>query len=504
MKRKKWLSGVSVSALLVAGLVAAGTKPAQAQPVSASHLQAELNSLQAQIDALKSQQAELSTEQAEVQAQAKRQAIIAAREETITTKLSSEQLGTDTNRWYANNGPKVIPEFVLNNGTATFTIGGQIEVDAGLGSVPAQRGFSGGTNFRRIEFYIEGVYDQHWLYKVENDWTKTSTPLGGLLDVYFGYQNKLGNFHNIVLVGNQHTPFGFQTASDATLFLENDMGQTLFQNNRQLGITNTDYNQHFNFWYGVTGTNNGTQSSAATSTTTIDTGATTFKSDYTASADLAWNIISTPGHLLSIRNSVAYNRYNAALSTANDVTYSSGPDLNIYGAKFISTPALPLQAALVDSPRIDFEDNRLTLAAAYYTTSTYTNAIVSKTNRIAEEPHFSAWDLEAEYFLTDDHEPYSNRAGYYESVIVKHPVTKGGLGAIQLAARVDEADLNDAKYGIHGGNETNLTLGVNWWPTSYTRVNLNYVRMFPIGGGKLVTNYHKSASILGLRLEFIY
>jgi hypothetical protein len=69
---------------------------------------------------------------------------------------------------------------------------------------------------------------------------------------------------------------------------------------------------------------------------------------------------------------------------------------------------------------------------------------------------------------------------------------------------VDEANLNDAKFGINGGNETNLTLGVNWWRTSYSRVNLKYVKMFPIGGGKLVVNRGKSASIVGLRLEFIY
>jgi hypothetical protein len=55
-------------------------------------------------------------------------------------------------------------------------------------------------------------------------------------------------------------------------------------------------------------------------------------------------------------------------------------------------------------------------------------------------------------------------------------------------------NLNDAKFGVNGGNETSLTLGVN----------LNYVKMFPIGGRKLVVNRGKPANIVALRLEFIY
>jgi phosphate-selective porin OprO and OprP len=507
MNFRAYRSRVSLLALSTAALLVVQPDSSRAQAVSSSQLQEELNGLQGQINSLKAQQRALNGQQAVLQTQARRQAIVTEQQAQVAKQqamISHEQLlASSRNQWYAT-GSKPSPEFVTKNGKSAFTIGGQVEVDAGLGSVPGQRGFSGGTNFRRVEFYIEGVYDEHFLYKVENDWTKTTTPLGGLLDVYMGYQHKLGRFDNVFLAGNQHTPFGFQTASDATLFLENEMGSTLFQDNRQLGLTGQTYNKNLNFWYGVTGTNNGTQSSAATSTTTIDTGSTHYNSEYTASTVMAWNIFNTPGHLLSVRNSVAYNRFNAAFSTANEPTFSTTPDLNVYGAKFITTGALPIQSMLVESPRIDFEDNRLTLAAVYYDATTQSNAIVSKKNPINFQPHFSSWDIEGEYFLTDDHEPFSDYHGYYESVKVKNPVTAGGPGAIQLAARVDEANLNDAKYGIHGGNETNLTLGVNWWPTSYTRVNLNYVKMFPIGGGKLVVNNDQSANIVALRLEFIY
>jgi hypothetical protein len=59
---------------------------------------------------------------------------------------------------------------------------------------------------------------------------------------------------------------------------------------------------------------------------------------------------------------------------------------------------------------------------------------------------------------------------------------------------VDEVNLNGAKFGVNGGNETSLTLGGN----------LNYVKMFPLGGRKLVANCGQPANIVALRLEFIY
>lgn len=497
----------SMLALSAAAFLVVQPSGARAQAINASQLQSELDNLQAQINSLKAQQRALNSQQTELHEQARRQAIVTQEQAAVAEQqasFSSQQLlASSQNEWYTKgSGP--IPEFVTKNGKSSFTLGGQIEVDSGLGSVPGRGGLSGAVNFRRVEFEMLGVYDNNFIWKIENDWTKTSTPLGGILDVYLGYKDKIGHFDNVFLVGNQHTPFGFQVGSANTLFLENEMGNTLFQDNRQLGLTGQTYNKNFNFWYGVTGTNDGTQNSSANSTTVINTGTTHFNSEYTASTVMAWNIINTPGYLLSIRNSVEYNRFNASDSPLNEPSFSTTPDLNIYGVKFISTGALPIQSEFVESPRIDYEYNHLTLGAVYYNATTYSNAIVSKANPIHFTPHFSSWEVEGTYFLTDDHEPFDVYHGYYGQVKPSNPVTKGGPGAIQLTARVDEANLNDAKYGIHGGNETNLTLGVNWWPTSYTRVNLNYVKMFPIGGGKLAANNGKNINAVALRLEFIY
>ncbi len=85
----------------------------------------------------------------------------------------------------------------------------------------------------------------------------------------------------------------------------------------------------------------------------------------------------------------------------------------------------------------------------------------------------------ASYFLTGENRPYAN--GIFGRVTPRNPVDfdfeGGGLGAWELAARWSWLDLNDSAgaLAVSGGEQTDLTGGVNWYLTSYLRVMLNYV-----------------------------
>ncbi|MDR3520723.1 MAG: porin [Acidocella sp.] len=517
MMKKMTRNRVSLIALAAASILVVRPGFAHATATTAQ-LQAEINDLQAQINAL-------STQQDAVTAQ------------VTDTSIAVKKLATTTSKppaggWSVVDNGKLIPDFKNGKGSE-FTMFGQVDLDTGLAAVQQKvplknlQGYQGGVYFHRIELGFKGVYDNHFPWEIQEDWTKTGAPLSGLLDVWLGYENKTPlNTETIFRVGNQHVPFGFRTPSSQTFDMETGLGDSLFYDGRELGATGQTYNKHVNLWYGLFTTNvGGSGCKAATGASTIVPGAcyqpgSTTNTAYTAGQfalafDANYNFINTPGHLLGIRDSFEYNRYNASpINTLNEPSFSAGPDLAVTGEKLINTGNLDIKSAIINSPRVDFQYNGLTASAEYYSVSTASGITYAGRNYA---PGFSGWTLQAQYFLTDDVEKYSDADGNYVGVTPKHPVTDGGLGAIQVTARLDEANLSQAKYGVYGGNMTNITLGLVWVPIDPFRFDLNFVHTLPIGGAQLATtsgsppkttysNAYRghTSDAVGLRLEVQY
>jgi phosphate-selective porin OprO/OprP len=61
-------------------------------------------------------------------------------------------------------------------------------------------------------------------------------------------------------------------------------------------------------------------------------------------------------------------------------------------------------------------------------------------------------------------------------------VGKGGFGAWEVVARYSTTDLSDA--AIAGGEERNVTLGLNWYPAPSLRFMLDYVHVLEVANGK--------------------
>jgi phosphate-selective porin OprO and OprP len=81
-----------------------------------------------------------------------------------------------------------------------------------------------------------------------------------------------------------------------------------------------------------------------------------------------------------------------------------------------------------------------------------------------------AYAFDAGWFLTGESMKY--KGGSFSGISPNKSVRDGGWGAWQLAARFENMDLND---GIYFGGETDVfTVGLNWHPTSNTRLMANY------------------------------
>ncbi|MGN6227066.1 MAG: porin [Dyella sp.] len=81
----------------------------------------------------------------------------------------------------------------------------------------------------------------------------------------------------------------------------------------------------------------------------------------------------------------------------------------------------------------------------------------------------------AGWMITGEKPGFSSHSGTWQAVKVNAPVTSGGWGAWELAARVDHYDYHGAP---RGGDGRSYTLGVNWYLNDWSRLMLDYVRWY--------------------------
>ncbi len=86
----------------------------------------------------------------------------------------------------------------------------------------------------------------------------------------------------------------------------------------------------------------------------------------------------------------------------------------------------------------------------------------------SEDVAFDGGYVQLSWFPTGESRRYTTKRGTFLSV---RP--RGRWGALEVAARWSSLDLNDED--VIGGDEWNVTLGVNWYLTRMVRVMFNYV-----------------------------
>jgi phosphate-selective porin OprO/OprP len=137
--------------------------------------------------------------------------------------------------------------------------------------------------------------------------------------------------------------------------------------------------------------------------------------------------------------------------------------------------------------------------------SEYVFALVNAAD--GTSPLMRGWYAQASYFLTGEHRVYSKKTGAFTRVhphadFVRHTGDPEkhyvcfASGAWQVATRVSQLDLNDAN--VHGGRQTDLTLGLNWYLTPYLRYTANYIHAFVTDPAAVKSN----ADIFGMRVGY--
>ncbi len=89
----------------------------------------------------------------------------------------------------------------------------------------------------------------------------------------------------------------------------------------------------------------------------------------------------------------------------------------------------------------------------------------------AGDSAFTSGFVNAGWFITGESRAYKSSSGTFARTSPDNPVSAGGTGAWEVAARYDHADMGDAGLG----NYSTWTLGVNWHPEKHVRILANIV-----------------------------
>ena len=421
-------NGATGSALAIA-LACGWVQPAMAQDGESSAMLEELAAMRAEM------------------------ARMAARIEALETELEATENSIEAVAAQAATPPpaaaapvnvtwKGAPQ-IEGEGGWSFKVRGRAMIDGGIISAPDSTGVDDGFNSeaRRIRLGVQGDIPGGFGYKIEADFAADEVALtdaivtykDGGLKLSFGQHNNFQSLEEL-------------SSSLHTSFIERAAFTDAFGFQRRVGA------------------------SAEYKTGDVIVQGGLFSSN---SADLPADSWSADGRLvfapklgstqLHLGGSVHYRD----LEDGSSVRYRQRPLVHFTGTRFVNTGnlsadsefGLGLEAAVINGP---FHAS----AETYWQSLDRGSAFM--------DPTFFGASVEAGYYLTKG-DTRGYKSGKFDRVKPANPVGKGGIGAVQLNARYDRLDLNDA--GIIGGTQDSYQVSLVWDPTAYTRFMLNYAHL---------------------------
>jgi phosphate-selective porin OprO and OprP len=468
-----------------------------AQPALAQSDSSEVEALRAEVAALKEQIAALSAKVEAVAATPAAPAPVPAPEKKGGPEISF----------------KGAPEFKGENGWS-FKPRGRLHYDVGYVSIPGAlnntRNLGFNSRVRRVRLGAEGTMPGGFGYKVEADFASGAVVFG---DTFFSYAP--GNAPVLVRIGNFETLDGMEqiSSSNNLSFTERAAFNDAFLNSRRLGaaLAWNSKDKDVRLEAGLFAAHS------------IDS---SFDNDgFIGAARLVYAPKALGGQLhlglgYQYRDFAANNGGVASTGTNMPSTnqlarYRARPNTQLTDVRFVDTGSFAAKsdqilgaelAGIFGSFYVASETQWLK-ARGYDAGDIVTGLDVFSGGNSAVTPtsnpgFFGAYG-EVGYFLTGETRGYKHGEGIWNRTKVKNPVGSGGIGAIQIAARIDYLDLDDPalKNGLtnnfttgatslaalnarlgRGGTQTGYLLGLNWQPIDYIRFMLNYSHIAVEGG----------------------
>ena len=316
---------------------------------------------------------------------------------------------------------------------------------------------------RRARIGVSGDLQDNMLYKVEIDFGKPNK--FAFKDVYFGFKDV--PVVQRLLIGNQKRPYGLDhlNSSRFNVFMERPFViEAVNQDSRRVGVAaySLSADKSWNWRYGLYAMN--------------DWAATGTVKSSTLQPEVTGRLARTVWYEDDGRN---YGHAAVSGSWAwPDGDPSNGDTAN--QANFKTRPEARSQSKWLETGPISGAQNVALLGlegVANYGRAQLTGELMNSwvmRDQSGPDVYFFGAYLYSAYFLTGEYMPWDRKSGTLARIEPGSDLGGGGWGAWQLAARLSYADFSD--QDILGGVGKSLTLGLNWYWNSHSRLQLNYIR----------------------------
>jgi len=328
----------------------------------------------------------------------------------------------------------------------TIDFGGRYMLDYTVADISGPDSKIRDEEIRRLRAKVSGKLGSKWSYKVETTIDTESDGLNLILeDAYVQFKPGIGNWAFVFGQDNTTVSMLEQESSLHSGTYERAAFTDAFGFSRRLGVIAKTSGDNYSFSAGVFSSNLEGEGGGST-----DNGKA-------ASAHATYNPIKTDDKMVHLG---AYWRYRDKGDDSSDLRYRQRPFTHVAPSRIINTG------------RFAKSDNTFGLEAAAIAGRFWAASEVSllKANGSGTNPDadFSGFSGEAGVF-------FGGQKGYkgnkFTRPKVDKPFGQGGLGAVSFIAHYDNLDLQDAVYT---GKLDTFVLGADWWPTSKTRVGVNY------------------------------
>ncbi len=372
-------------------------------------------------------------------------------------------------------GRSAVPESSL--GGFTLKPRGRLQVDAGTIDVPggiAGDAFGTAAEVRRAYLGVQGDLPGNFGYRIEADFAgAVEGSKVELTDVYLTYEAS----DALTFTLGHHKPFGGLEEMTSDLFtsmMERAAFTSAFGFERRVGLSGTYSSDGLLVQIG------------AFAETIQD-----FGEDRSDSFSLDGRVVLSPevaGGTLHLGGSAHYRELNHAGAT---LRYRARPFLHMTDGRLVDTGSFSASGERNFGVEVAYVRGPFHAVAEGH--------VMTALRPGLDDPTFQGGYLEVGMLLTPG-DTAAYKDGAFDRVKPVHPVTEGGIGAIQLSARYDRLDLDDG--AIAGGTQQLAGLSAVWMLTDRVRFLLNYGHLW-IDGAAVPAGADRDYQVdtLGLRAQ---